>query len=377
MSSTKRAMSSSYLEWAKLHSAATYNLATSGIQSYPLAALPLSVADLEINGPTVYGYEPLQERLARKSGVGAECVVVSNGTSMANHLAMAAVLEPGDEVLVEWPTYGLLLEVASYLGANILRFERRMENGFAIDPDEIRRKITPKTRLIILTNLHNPSGAYTEESIMIEIGRIAEEVGARVLVDEVYLDMMADRVRQEGSGRAIQSCFRLGYQFVVTTSLTKAYGLSGIRCGWILADPGLAKRIWRLNDLFNATPSHPTELLSVLALDHLEEIQSRARGLLGMNRKALDDFFCSRNDLEVVLPPAGTVAFPRLKSGRVEDFCAMLRRDFETSVVPGHFFEVPDHFRIGIGGDPEMTAAGLNRLGKALDSFAMEMASHR
>lgn len=371
MSLNNRAMSSSYLEWAKLHSHSTYNLATSGIQSYPLSELPLSLADLEINGPTVYGYEPLQERLALKSGVSADCVVVSNGTSMSNHLAMAAILEPGDDVLIERPTYGLLLEVASYLGANILRFERRMENGFAIDVEEVQRKITPKTRLIVLTNLHNPSGAYTSDATMAELGRIAAQAGARVLVDEVYLDMMADEVAERGNGEAIRSCFHLGEQFVVTTSLTKAYGLSGLRCGWIVAEPALAKRIWRLNDLFNATPSHPTELLSVLALDNLEKIRLRARSILDANRIALDQFFQDRRDLEVVLPPAGTVVFPRLKSGPVEDFCRVLRRDFQTSVVPGHFFEMKDLFRIGIGGDPVMTAQGLDRLSAALDSFAV------
>ena len=133
-------MSSVYLEWAKLESAARYNLATSGMMSYPLAGLPVSIADLEINGPTLYGYEPLQERLARKCGVAPENVVAATGTSGANFLAMAAVVEPGDDVLVEWPAYGILLEVASHLGANILRFERRFEDGFQIDPDQVRAK---------------------------------------------------------------------------------------------------------------------------------------------------------------------------------------------------------------------------------------------
>ncbi len=369
MTASNRAMSSTYLEWAKLHSVEKYNLATSGIQSYPLSALPLSLTDLEINGPTVYGYEPLQERLAQKSGVGTNCVVVSNGTSMSNHLAMAALLQPGDDVLVECPTYGLLLEVASYLGANIIRFDRRMADEFAVDVDEIRAKITPRTRLIVLTNLHNPTGAFIDEETLYLVGEIAAEAGAHVLVDEVYLDMMVDAVAESGSAPPVRSCIHLGSQFVVTTSLTKAYGLSGLRCGWILAEPALAKRIWRLNDLFNATPSHPTELLSVLALDHLEQVRNRARHLLQTNRRALDAFLSDRSDLSVFSPPAGTVVFPKLLSGDVDEFCVLLRRDYETNVVPGRFFELPQHFRIGIGGDTEMTAEGLRRLGLALDKF--------
>jgi aspartate/methionine/tyrosine aminotransferase len=351
-------MGSTYLSWAKLNSQARYNLATSGIMGYPLSALPFSPADLEINGPDAYGYQPLQERLARKCGVGPGCVMSTNGTSMANHLAMAAILVPGDDVLIERPAYGLLLEVASYLGANVLRFDRRMEDGFQIDVDDLKKRVTHKTRLIVITNLHNPSGALTDESTLREIGEIAAGVGARVLVDEVYLDMVAP---------STQTCFHLGDQFVVTNSLTKAYGLSGLRCGWILAEPKLTERIWRLNDLFNATPVHPGDLLSVIALDHLEQIIERTRRLLAANWNTLDSFLGRASGLDFVRPPGGTVIFPRLKEGDVNEFCSLLRSEYETGVVPGHFFEMPNHFRIGIGGDPEMTAIGLERLGRALD----------
>ncbi len=360
-----RAVSSTYLEWAKLCSPARYNLATSGIMSYPLAELHVSPQDLEINGPTIYGYAPLQERLARKCGVTPDCVVAATGTAMANHLAMAALLEPGDDVLIEQPTYGPILEVASYLGANILRCERRPEQDFQIDPDDIARRITSKTRLLCLTNLHNPSGALTSEETMSRIGEIAQKAGAQVLVDEVYLDMVYDE--------PVRSSFHLGSNFVVTTSLTKAYGLSGLRCGWILAQPELAKRMWRLNDLFAASPVHPGELLSVVALDQLGKIDARARTLLDSNRKALDAFFSGRSDVDGFRGPWGTVSFPRLKSGDVDAFCEFLRARYETSVVPGRFFEMPDHFRIGIGGDPTMTAEALHRLARALDDWG----SHR
>jgi hypothetical protein len=365
MSSKKRAMASEYLEWAKLYSSAKYNLATSGIMGYPLSALPVSIADLEINGPDSYGYVPLLERLAHRYGVTADCIVTTNGTSMANHLAMAAVLEPGDEVLVERPAYGLLLEVASYLGAKVQRFDRRADNGFQVDLEELRSKLTANTRLVVLTNLHNPSGAFLNEKVLIKIGELAAQIGARVLVDEVYLDMVPE---SEFTSPA-RTCARLGNQFIVTNSLTKAYGLSGIRCGWILAEPKLAKRISRLNDLFNATPVHPGELLSVIALDHLAQIVARGQEILRSNRAALDTFLDSRTDLELFRPAWGTVVFPRLKHGSVDQFCEFLRASYQTSVVPGHFFEMPDRFRIGIGGDPIMTADALSRLSKALDAY--------
>jgi aspartate/methionine/tyrosine aminotransferase len=352
---------SPYMEFAKLRSNATYNLATSGVMGYPLAELPVRLEDLEINGPTIYCYAPLQERLAKKNDVSPDCVVAATGTSMANHLALAAVLEPGDEVLIEEPTYELLLSAARYLGAVVRRFSRRFEDDFRVDPKEVERRVTRATRLIVLTNLHNPSGALIDDETLRAVGEIARSCGARVLVDEVYLETLFDQHQP--------SAFHLGNQFLVTSSLTKAYGLSGLRCGWILAEPGLAERIWRLNDLFAATPAHPAELLSVIALDHLDRVAARAKVLIETNRKQLDAFLDSRSDLACFRPQFGTVAFPRLPRGSVEEFCQLLKTRYDTSVVPGRFFEMPEHFRVGIGGDTEMTAEGIARLGRALDDF--------
>jgi len=364
MNLSARATGSKYLAWAKLHSSARYNLATSGILNFPLSALPVSIEDLEINGPGVYGYAPLQQRLAKKYDVATECIVAAYGTSMANHLAMAAVIKPGDDVLIERPGYGPIVEVASWLGANIVRFDRRPENRFQIDPDEIRRHLTPKTSLIVLTNLHNPSGAFTEETTLVAIGNLAANTGAWVLVDEVYLDLVFDQ--------PVRSSFHLGDHFIVTNSLTKAYGLNGLRCGWILANRDLAGRIWKLTDLFFNTPVHPGELLSVIALDHLDLIGRRAKQLLHSNRLALDTVLDGRGDLEVFRPKWGTVTFPKLIRGSVTDFCKLLRTRYETTIVPGLFFEMPEHFRVGIGGDPEMTTQGLERFSEALDEFGSQ-----
>lgn len=362
MSGTRRAMNSAYMEWAKLHSEAKFNLASSGIESFPLRELPIELEQLEINGPTVYGYAPLQERLAKRNKVAIENVVAATGTSMANHLAMAAIAEPGDVVLIEEPTYELLLSALRYLGAEIKTFPRRFENGWAVDPEDIKKNFSSRTRLIVLTNLHNPSSALIPEELLIEIGNIAAANGARVLVDEVYLEAMFDAPQR--------SAFHLGEQFVVTSSLTKAYGLSGLRCGWILADNNLAQRMWRLNDLFAATPAHPAELLSVIALDNLDRIAARAKKIIDANRKVLCKLLESRPEIEMTTSRYGTTVFPRLRRGNVEQFCQFLREKYETSVVSGHFFGAPQYFRIGIGGDPEMTASALERLAEALGEYA-------
>jgi aspartate/methionine/tyrosine aminotransferase len=194
------------------------------------------------------------------------------------------------------------------------------------------------------------------------VGEIARSMGAHVLVDEVYLEACFDS--------PWQSSFLLGPNFIATSSLTKAYGLTGLRCGWIFAAKPLAERMWRLNDLFGVMAPHPVELLSVLALEHLPEIAARAKQLLGTNRALLKEFFKSRRDLLAIWPEAGTIAFPQLTSGHADAFCQLLRDKYETSVVPGRFFEMPEHFRIGVGGETEDVRGGLERMGAALDELA-------
>jgi hypothetical protein len=368
---TVRTKRSLYMEWAKTHSHAKYNLATSGLIGVSREEFPLDVRELDITAPGGYGHAPLLARLAVHTGVPEECIVTAAGTSMANHLAMAAILEPGDEIVLEQPAYGPLLDVANYLGARVKRLPRRFESRFSISLDELQRAITTSTRLVVLTNLHNPSGALLSSEMVGAIGKLAMRSKVRVLIDEVYLEMLF--------GKPAPFCFPIGNAiagakenpFIVTSSLTKVYGLSGLRCGWILAAPGLARRMWLLNDLFAATGAHPAERLSVTALDHLEKFRDRARSLLTANRALLDSFLNSRHDLECFRPPAGTVVFPRLPhSCDPEAFFQLLREKFETSVVPGSFFEMPRHFRIGIGGDTPTLRAALERLSSALDAFA-------
>ena len=179
MTSRTRA-ESPYMQFAKLRSGARYHLGGSGIASYPLRELPVRIDDLEINGPTLYGYRPLKERIAKLNGVTAEHVVCAAGASMANHLALAAMIEPGEEALVEWPTYELLTSTLQYLGAQVRYFERRMEDEFRVDVDEVVREMTPQTRLIVLTNLHNPSGALMEDATLRAVGDIAKKNNAQV-----------------------------------------------------------------------------------------------------------------------------------------------------------------------------------------------------
>ena len=349
---------SDYMHWSKTQSRARFNLATSGVAPFPFRELQIDLKELEINGDNSYGYAPLQHAIAVHHGVDPDCVVESAGTSMANHLAIAAIIEPGDEVLIEHPAYGPILDIAQYLQANVKRFRRVEENGWAIDPAEVRRCITPKTRLIVITNLHNPTSAFTSDSVLREIGDIARSVGALVLVDEVYLDAVYEDTQR--------TSFYLGPEFVVTSSLTKVYGVSGLRCGWILAQPDLAWNMRRLNDLYSATPVFPGELLSVVAFKHLSLLRERARRTLEADRKLLRDFLAPQSAISAVSTEWGTTSFHRLLCGNADVFLERLRSEFDTSAVPGRFFETPNHFRIGMGVNTEMFAEGLNRIGCAL-----------
>src|SRR5438477_7003864 len=351
---------SDYMHWSKTQSLARFNLATSGVAHFPFRELPIDLKELEINGDNSYGYAPLQQAIAAHHGVDPDCVVESAGTSMANHLAMAAIIEPGDEVLIEHPAYGPILDVAHYLQSNVKRFRRVEQNGWAIDPAEVRRCVTPKTRLIVITNLHNPTSALTPESALREIGDIARSIGALVLVDEVYLDAVYERTPR--------TSFHLGPEFVVTSSLTKVYGVSGLRCGWILARPDLAWKMRRLNDLYSATPVYPGLLLAVAAFKHLNRLREKARRIVDADRKLLRDFLVQQSALSAVWTDWGTTSFVQLRAGNADDFFERLRTDFDTSVVPGRFFEIPDHFRIGMGVNTEMFGDGLDRIDRALTS---------
>lgn len=343
-----------YIEWAKLHAGAKYNLASSGVRGLPISELPVRWEELELSAAGGYGYSPLLERLAARYGVATSNVVTAIGTSMANYLAMSAALEPGDEVVIEDPAYDPMVEVGHYLGAVGKRIKRRPENRFQVDVDELKKIVSSKTRLIVLTNLHNPSGILIEEPALREIGEVACRVGALVMVDEVYLELLFDR--------PFRSAFHLGEHFLVTSSLTKAYGLSGLRCGWVIAAPELVRRMWHHNDLFGNIPAHITDLLSVIALDHLEPIRQRAKNLLEQNWRLLEAFLAEHPELDVVRPPGGTIIFPHVPRGDGDAFAKPLCEQYETSVVPGSFFGMRDRIRVGICNDTAEVKEGLRRV---------------
>ena len=351
-----RTMRSDYMHWAKFKAPVRYALTGSEVPHFRMDSLPWSVADLDLDGASHPRYPPLREAIAARYGVSVDRVVAADGTSMANFLAMATLIEPGDEVLVEHPTYELLLGAASFLAASIKRFERKPEDAFRLDPATVAAAMSDRTRLIVITNLHNPSSALASEDELRAIGRL----GARVLVDEVYLDSATPLPR---------SAAHLGAEFVCTNSLTKVYGLSGLRCGWILAEPELAERMWRLNDLFGVNQAHPAERLACIAFEHIDQVIGDNPAMLARNRALWNAFAAARDDIDCMPAEHGITVFPHWAGGDTERLDALLRERYDTAVVPGRWFEMPEHFRVGFGLTTADLEEALNRLGSALDDL--------
>jgi aspartate/methionine/tyrosine aminotransferase len=325
-----------------------------------IGELPEARDALEINDFNLYGYRPLMRALADRYEVSPDQVVTAPGTSMANYLAIAATVGVGDEVLVEHPAYEPLLDIPELLGAKVRRFERRDHvDRFHIDMGSLADHLTPHTKLIILTNPHNPSGILEAPEVLREVGRLAARVGAYVLVDEVYMDFLfQSRPR---------TAVHLGSNFLMTCSLTKVYGLDGLRCGWVLGPPDVVKAMWRLQDFFGVNGVIPGETSSVVAFKHLERFQKRSLLILAANRPLVDQFMAANTvNLDWAPPDVGPVCFPRMRSGSADDLCARLRAEYDVGVIPGRFFEMPDHFRIGFGGSTQDLRAGLERLSQAL-----------
>ena len=171
-------------------------------------------------------------------------------------------------MLVERPGYDPLLGAARLLGARTVRFDRTFESGFALDPDRVRHAMTPRTKVIVITSPHNPTGVTADPAAIDEVGRIAERAGAHVVVDEVYKDVTGD-----GTPPAAAR----GDVFVTTSSLTKSYGLSSLRAGWVIAAPALTYRVRRVRDVVDGSGSIVAERLATLAFEHLDALTTRAR----------------------------------------------------------------------------------------------------
>ncbi len=349
-----------YLRWAKAHLrfGERLNLGLSGAP-HPAAGEVEGLLDPTATWPDPAG--ALREALGDRYGVGAEQVHLASGTSQANFACFLAFAR-GGRVVSETPTYEAFLRLGQAVGASTATFRRDRHRGWRIDAEALRRAVTPDTSLITLTDLHNPSGAALHPDDMNLVLEVAERADARVLVDEVYLDL-------DPGERS--SAAHLSPRVLVTGSLTKAHGLWYLRCGWVLGAPDAIREIDRWNDL--VCPALPLLSMSqaLTFLPHAHERLEVVRAACDRLTRQVDQWVASRDDVAWVKPQGGFTGFLLLgRRGHPIDGDAFAERAWaeeQVRVVPGSYFQRPDGVRISYLLETDALADALEGLGRVLD----------
>jgi aspartate/methionine/tyrosine aminotransferase len=353
-----------YLLWAKTRQAAAIDLAGSNLLACTLDDLPGAREAADIAAPNDNGFAPLVAAIGAHYGTSQDRVATAAGCSGANFVTIAALVGAGDHVLVERPGYDPLPAACRLMGARVEFFDRRHDHGYRIDLDDLGRRLTSSTRLIVVSTPHNPSGMELGRNALLGLGALADRAGAHVLVDEVYLDAAC---LARGDAPAAASAARLDGPFVVTNSLTKSYGLGGLRAGWMVASPAVAERLRRTRDVVDNLGSAPADRLAAFAFTRLPALADRTRTLLSGNLDRAKRFLALHPQLHVAVLPTASVTFPRLAgTDDAEPFVQRLFSTHGVAVAPGRFFDSPAHFRISLAGRTETLEAGLERIGRAL-----------
>ncbi len=356
------------MHWAKQRSErAELSLGASGVHVPPDGELgrllweEAADADPFSSDGDYWGEPALKEAIAAVHGVEADAVLVSAGTSLANYTALAALAGPGERVLVEAPTYPALAEVPRFQGATVERIARRPENGWQPSLDEIAEAAGAggePVRAVVLTRLHNPSGADVPAAFLEGLAELAERFDFRVLWDEVYLDFVDDAV----------PAHRVSPRFVTTTSLTKVHGFGGLRVGWIVGAPDVLAPMKELSFYLAVNGAAWSQAMAARVLGHRERVLARSRGIAARGFAIVEEWIAGRRDVSWHRPEAGLSGLVKLAN--VEDTRAFATRLFEresVAVAEGDFFGMPGWIRISWGIGEDDLREALTRLGRALD----------
>lgn len=308
-------------------------------------------------GDAAVGSRSLVQALSRREQVPEENILLSLGTSLANFLVWGALLRRGDEVLVEFPAYEPMFKVPAYLGARV-RFIKRDPLDFSLTVPAIAEMVGEKTRMIVLTDSHNPSGSQISPEVLQYLRRLGQERGIHVFIDEVYGRFYRER-----------SLFVDYPEFIVTSSLTKFYGLGSLRCGWAFAPAAVVEKARLFSDYLTPeipfAPLHLARLL--LESPVLAELEERVRRRVRANREIINAYLNRTEFLSCYIPRNGVLFFPELKGTvDVKKFYAVLYEKYRMVVTEGRFFQMPRHFRMAGIWSAEVMQDGLQRLEKAL-----------
>ena len=291
------------------------------------------------------GAPSLRQEISRiYTGIQAEQVLVHSGAEEAIFLFMHAVLQPGDHVVVHWPCYQSLFEIARSIGCEVSFWEAHPQNQWALDLDELKRSLRPNTRAVIVNTPHNPTGYLMPQADYRALNTLAQERGIMLFSDEVYRELEFDPADR------LPSACELNPSAVSLGVMSKAYGLAGLRIGWIATyNAQVTARMAALKDYTTICSSAPSEYLAELALRHRGQIAGRNLKIILDNLSLLDVFFVAQADrFEWVRPRAGPIAFPRLIGEEVEQFCHHLVTSAGVLLLPGTMYDHPgNHFRLG------------------------------
>jgi aspartate/methionine/tyrosine aminotransferase len=349
-----------------------FNLAESGVQPLTLAELQGMAGVDPVDTLLGYGHTDgsplLRERIAAMvPGAGAANVVATVGSAEANFLAMWRLVEPGDRVVVVRPTYEQTTGLASGLGAHVESVWLEEDRGWQPAAGAAAEAIHPGTRVVVVTNPNNPTAHPLAETAIAEIVEAAERVGAWILSDEVYAG-------GELSGEPTPSLWGRTDRVLVSASLSKAYGLPGLRLGWLLAPTEFREELWARKDYTTIAPSPLCDRLGAAALEPAVRAQllDRGRAILRENLEILETWAGGHAGvLRFARPRAGAVAFFHydLPIGSTE-MAERLLAEQGVLIVPGDQFGIDHHFRLGYGYTNPPLAPGLERVSRMIDQLA-------
>ena len=367
----------------QLHTLFEYLLETTEAQPEAVVGLSLSqpprlgefLADLDPalsldwNGRSFRGLPALREAVLRQAGLDETCavddVLITAGAAEANYLALRQLVSPGDEIVTEtpgWPQVGVL---AKAIGARLVEVTLDETLGWELPLDTLEAAVTTRTRMIFLSNPNNPTGRLLDAGALDRIARIADRVGAWLLVDEVYAGLEWDRRRAP----SIAGIYPRG---ITTGSVSKALGLQGLRTGWLICrDPGVIMDAVILRENSSEIMNIMGEAIAEIALrpERLGPALTRARQQGRTNLDRLDRFVADEPKLGWVRPEAGLIALARLADGIWSDDFArrLLAPPYRTFLLPGSAYGQPHHIRLGVGGgEDNRLDVGLSRLAQLL-----------
>jgi aspartate/methionine/tyrosine aminotransferase len=347
-----------------------YDMSESGVRPLTLRELVTMGFDLDafLDQPLGYsqsnGTVELRERIsALYPGTTIDQIEVTNGTSEANYLVALSQLHTGDRFAMQLPNYMQMPGVARSLGAEVQTFRLRQEHGWEPDWDEFERAVSPGTRLLYLSNPNNPTGAVLSESSMARIVDRCEATGAWLLSDEVYLGAEIDRPRTT-------SFWGRSDRVIVTSGLSKAYGIPGVRIGWIVAPGEIAADCWTQHDYLTIGPNKMSDRIARVAVegDNRERCYARTREILAHNlpiaRQWIESF---GGRVTWRQPAAGAIALIKYDSSIPSvELAERIRVRQNTLVVPGSHVGLEGYLRIWLGGHEAFLREGLRRIGVEL-----------